>query len=187
MKIPNVYHSAFKEEFTDLSKLDYYEKNNSYVFKHDLNDGVHELFSKCDCIYSEPAWQNGYELFIERADEKSLTYKDYLKSIESVIIELKNPSFIVGGKHMLRYITPHNHINIRFNGFNAILMFWFSNIIEVKNNKELLDILSKTYYTVLDFSCGYGEHLLKFDNFIGCDINDKCIYYIAKNYMGYEK
>lgn len=187
MKTPDIYHSAFKEEIKGLKELYYFKNNNSIVLQHDLNNGINEIFKNCDCIYSEPAWKNGYELFLKRSNKDSKSYKEYLKSIENVISDLKKPTFLIGGKHMLKYINPTNIVDIRFNGFYAILMIWFSDKIEVKTNYDVIEVLINNYKNVLDFSCGYGNHLKNFKNFIASDINPKCVYYIAKNLMNYKE
>ncbi len=181
MKLPENYHSAHGEEKPNLKDLDFYESNGSIVFKHDLNNGIPDIFHKCDCIYSEPAWQSGYKLFKKRANTKDFEYIDYMNSIQKTVTELKVPTFIVGGKHMLRYLTPDHFIDIRFNGFYALLLQWNTELIEVKNNIKILDYLSDKYDTVLDFSCGYGKHLLNFNKFIASDVNGKCVHEVAKN------
>lgn len=181
MKLPNNYHSAHGVEKNNLKELTFFENNGNIVFKHDLNNGLPELFKNCDCIYSEPAWKSGYEIFKKRANVIDFGYKDYMNSIEKTIKELNKPTFIVGGKHMLKYLKPDHQIDIRFNGFYALLLQWNTDLIEVKNNLKIIEYLSEKFNTVLDFSCGYGQHLFKFNNFIGSDINGKCIYYLAKN------
>ena len=185
MKIPKIYHSAFKEDYKNLEELEYYENNGSIVFKHDINNGISNLFFNCDCIYSEPAWKNGYKLFISRANEESLSYESYLKSIENNILTIKKPAFLIGGKHMIKYIKPHINYDIYFNGFYAQLLCWFYDKLDFKTNIDVLNYLKENFNTVLDFSCGYGNHLNGFKRFIASDINSKCVYYVAKNYMNY--
>ena len=68
MKLPENYHSAHGEEKSNLKDLFFYRNNDSVVLKHDLNNEMPDVFSNCDCIYSEPAWQSGYKLFKKRAN-----------------------------------------------------------------------------------------------------------------------
>ena len=186
MKLPKNYHSAHGNENNNLKDINYYENNGCVTLKHDLNNEIPKIFKKCDCIYSEPAWRTGYKLFKKRANVKNFEYKDYMNSIQKVINELNVPTFIIGGKHMLKYLKPNHILNIKFNGvFYAMLLQWNTELIEVNDNLEIIDYLSNKYNTVLDFSCGYGQHLLKFNNFIASDFNGKCIYQVAKS-IGYE-
>lgn len=187
MKIPNEYHSAFREEISDLKEIDYYINGNSLVKYHDINNGIINEFYNCDVIYSEPSWRKGYLEFSKRAYLKiNKNFNDYLMSIQHVVNELKKPSFIIGGRHMLNILKPDHLINIKFNGFDAITMIWNHEKINVSSNLELIEIISKKYNKVLDFSCGYGFHLKKFRYFVCTDINKKCVYYIAKKYLGYK-
>jgi len=187
MKIPSNYHSAFKDEMADLKELDFFSKNDCHVFYHNIIDGNNDYFKQCDFLYSEPAWRHGYDKFQNRAGVKESTHKLYLTKIRNIIGELNKPTFIVGGKHMIKTLSPNDYIEIKFNGFDAILMFWNTDVISVKTNIELLEILSKKYNTICDFSCGYGFYLKLFKKFICSDVNKKCVYFIAKTYMGYDK
>ena len=189
MKIPKDYHSALKNENEINKKLDFYSKGKSTVLSHDVNniDGIPEIFNKADIIYSEPAWNNGYELFKKRANIKNpIGFKNYLKSIEKTIRILNKPSFIIGGKHMIKIISPDYSLPIKFNGFDAYLFIWNYEKVNFKNNIDLLEYLSKNYNTVLDFCCGYGHYFEKFKNFIASDLNKKCVYFVAKKYLNYE-
>lgn len=189
MKIPEIYHSALKDELDVGRELDYFSNGDSHVFSHNINDGLLPIFKESDCIYSELAWRNGYELFQIRAgnDAKKVTFKQYLLNVENIIEKLQKPTFIIGGKHMLKTLDPPNHSEIKLNGFKAMLMMWNTDSISAPTVEILLSCL-RDYYNFkkpLDFCAGYGEHLSKFKSFIGCDINKKCIYFMAKNYLGY--
>ena len=61
--------------------------------------------------------------------------------------------------------------------------------MDVKTNEEALEHVVGMYGNILDFSCGYGN-LAKSaighgKRFICSDLNARCVYYIAKTYMGY--
>lgn len=185
MKIPNNYHSAFSEDLKYLEEIDYYSENNSIALFHDINNGVNELFYNCDFICCDLAWRNGYEKFKERAKIESFGYNHYLNSIKNVIFKLGKPTFLIGGKHMLNKMKPENYINIKHHNMPALVLIWnYGNNFVVKDYNELTNYLAIKFDRILDFTCGYGLHLWKFKSFIVSDINKKCVYYIAKKYLG---
>lgn len=57
----------------------------------------------------------------------------------------------------------------------------------IVDTKTLLNFLSKKYSCCLDFSCGYGEHLLQFKDFVACDIDRDCLTYLSILYQEKEK
>ncbi len=186
MKIPKIYHSALSQELDVKKELDRFTDGNSIVFAHDINKGITKDFLDCDCVYSELAWNKGYESFQKRAGKEDfLSYKDYLLNIQKILIDLNKPSYIIGGKHMLKTINPHHYSTIILNGFEAVLMVWNTGIILSKNTNELLKELSFKYNKVLDFCVGYGNHLSMFKSFVASDINKKCVYFVAKSQLGY--
>lgn len=186
MKIPDNYHSAFSAAKSDLQELDAFERGGKLVFQHDIKNGVHPTFYDCDFVYTEPAWKRGYEPFQKRANVEMSTHDEYLESIKSIIVELQKPTIVIGGLHMLKILSPLYYTPIQLHQMDSIAMFWNMHPITTKKTFDLLDILTVRHGTMLDFSCGYGSHLHRFNNFICSDINKKCVYYVAKNYMGYE-
>lgn len=185
MKIPNNYHSAFSDAKTNLRELDVFKRGNKLVFQHDIKNGTHPAFHDCDFVYTEPAWRSGYEKFQIRANVEMSTHKKYLVSIKSIIEELQKPTIIIGGLHMLKVLSPLYYTHIKLHQMDSIAMFWNMSPITTKKTVDLLDILAVRHGTMLDFSCGYGSHLHRFNNFICSDINRNCVYYVAKTYMGY--
>jgi len=186
MKVSKNYHSALTDEIQNLKELDYYKYNNSHVIAHNLIDGVLPLFYEADVIYSEPAWRSGYKTFIDRTDCKNDDFNLYLFSIQRIINELKKPTFIITGKHAINKLNPDYITEIQLHGYSSLLAIWNHDKVEFKDNWEAIDKLSEKFNTVLDFNCGYGNVASKFKNFICSDLNKKCVYYIAKKYMGYD-
>ena len=182
------YHSMLINEKEDLKNLDFYYLGGNTVIQHDLTEGTLPIFKKADVIYSEPAWQRGYELFKNRAQIKDSqnTFKKYLLSIKEAIEELKKPSFIVSGKHMLKTLSPDHVTEIDLHGYKSYLSIWNHKPMSFKDNFACMDKLSEEFPCVLDFSCGYGITAEYFNSWVLSDINKKCVYYVAKKFMNYE-
>ena len=185
------YHSALKKELDINNSISYYENEDSYVIQHDINQGIHPLFYKAKAIYSEPAWNDGYNLFIKRAGTAQVgNFKQYLESVSSTISILNIPSFIVMGKQMIKSLNPQQTVEIKLHGYKCYLGIWNAGLIKVTDNNSAIDIIADTYNYILDFSCGYGnladKMTLRNKKFICSDINGKCLYYIAKSFMAFE-
>jgi hypothetical protein len=195
------YHSALQDDL-DLPELSFYESAGSTVFQHDLTAEIPEIFRTVDVIYSEPAWRAGYEVFQERSKPTTVsTFKVYLEAIKKFIATLNKPTFMIIGKHMLKALMPNDgYYEIMLNKWEAILGLW--NIDEVTfdalnmeggliNNNNVIDFVVTRYNIIGDFSCGYGNvaasAVKNGKKFVCSDLNAKCVYYIAKNYMGYDK
>jgi hypothetical protein len=185
MKIAKNYHSALVDEISNLKELDYYQNEKSFAISHNITDGILFEYYKADVIYSEPAWRSGYNLFSSRANSKNNNYNLYLESMLKCIKELKKPSFIITGKHAINKLNPDFVTEIKLHEYSSLLAIWNYEEIKFKNNSEAIEFISKKFNTVLDFNCGYGNAISKFNNFIASDVNKKCIYYIAKNFMNY--
>ncbi len=193
MKAP--YHSALHPALDVQGELDYYEASGSVVFCHDLTRGVQPLYQRADAIYSEPAWKDGYALFMARAgadtDASYAGYLRYLAAIDSAVKKLKVPSYITLGKHMLKYLKPERVQPIRLHGYEALLGAWnVDELPELKTNEDAIAHVAERYGCVLDFSCGYGNLAramwTRGKRFVCSDINARCVYYVAKTVMGYE-
>lgn len=186
-----IYHSALKDEIEIDNTLDYYESNGSYAFVHDITAGMHPLYKKAKCIYSEPSWRDGYSKFLKRANCSGSNFSQYLSEIRRIIMELNIPSFIMMGKHMLKRLNPEYHLTVNLHGYPSILGIWNAQCSEkFSTNFDVMEYVAKNYDYVLDFSVGYGNIIdyLQANNkcYIVSDINSKCIFFIAKKYMGYE-
>lgn len=186
MKIPPVYHSAFRDETPGLPELDYFSAGGSTVFRHDITHGMREEFKECDCVYVEPAWQRGYMTFQERVGRVGAapSHKQYLASIRRVIEELGKPAYLVGGKHMLSTLQPTHCVETKLHNLPALLMLWNAPAMPPAPLSVMQKTVAQRHRKVLDFCCGYGQHLTQFTAFVACDINGKCVYHIAHNYLG---
>lgn len=156
------------------------------IFFNDMSKTyMRDEFKECDVIFSEISWRYGYGIFNERAENSPNNYTDYLNNIQKLIKELGIPSFVVCGKPVAKYFAGAKAypISIRTSGTNmhgCQLYVWnYNYLYQFKDTKELIAFLSKTFEKCLDFSCGYGEHLLMFKDFIGCDINKDCLTYLS--------
>lgn len=146
-------------------------------------------FRACDVIYSEIAWSYGYPIFNKNANNEPSKYSDYMSNINRLIHTLKIPAFVVCGKPAKKYFEDAKKYDIAITTAGTkmpgcTLYVWNSDYSgRCGSTKELIDMLSSNYNKCLDFSCGYGEHLLKFNDFVGCDIDFDCLTYLSKKYM----
>jgi hypothetical protein len=199
-----IYHSALRPDLPLTEELSYYESNGSVVFQHDISKGIiSPHYKNVDCIYSEPAWRAGYEVFKKRSGSiVSSTFEDYLGAIKKFVETLNKPTFLVIGKHMLKALAPNEgYYEIKLHKWNALLGLW--NIVgeefdalnkimcggQIQNNKDVMNYVIGRYNIIGDFSCGYGNlvsyAVMNNKKFVCSDLNAKCVCYVAKNYMGY--
>ena len=190
-----VYHSALHDEMPVEGQLDEYEALQGLVFQCDLTQGIHPRFRRADAIYSEPAWKDGYAKFARRAgvptDPSYAGYLRYLNAIDSIIHELRVPAYVVLGKHMLKWVHPERTQPVALHGYEALFGIWFDDReIPGRTNKDMLAWVADSYDCALDFSCGYGNlaqaMVERGKRFICSDINPKCVYYVAREIMGYQ-
>lgn len=194
-----LYHSYKTSKQTKMEHHEIkqrYEKNGCIVLQHDISKGMSEDFKKCDCIYSEPAWQAGYEKFVEKSGVECLTYNDYLRNIKETVRSLGKPAFIMMGKQMVKRLDPDFTIEIglcEYDGGKCFIGVYNAEIkegYEIKTNHEMMDYVVENYNNILDFSCGYGSVVKRAyesgKKFIASDICLDCIGYIAENYLGEE-
>ncbi len=190
------YHSALHDELPVASELEHYKAGGSVVFRHDITTVRHTLYQcqQIDVIYSEPAWRDGYALFCVRAGENDNAehngYLDYLTAIHDTISQLKQPTYIVMGKHMFKHLQPEATQPVLLYGYPALLGVWNAPLLpQVATNDDIIQHITETYSCALDFSCGYGNlaraMLANSKKFVCSDINGRCIYYIATTLMGY--
>ena len=189
-KWAEAYHSALQEPLKVLGELDFYESKGSVVVCHDISKGLNPYYRDVDAIYSEPAWRDGYEKFMQRAGVGNGSYSEYLRGILRVIQELSIPAYVVIGKHMVSILKPPKVIDVKLRGYQCLLGVWYGEDPgKIETNKDVLEFIGRTYERVLDFSAGYGNvakvMLSHGKKFVCSDINRKCVYYIAKNLMGY--
>lgn len=186
MKKNKVYNSALDANNKDLDKGEcrWYCREDLRGSVEHLNI-IHDLpvlSYLSDVVYSEPAWRNGYEKFSKKAKEPVSSFEDYMMMLVHRVILNKKPAFIVAGRESNDYFdeTYFDRFPILLNGGRA-MVYVYMNVEysgECETTDELTDWLSDRYDCCMDFCCGYGEHLFKFDKFVASDINDKCLGYI---------
>ena len=182
-----MYNSSIKGQAKRI-KFDKKLELKDKVFFNDLSKNIPiKAFKCCDVVYSEISWSYGYRMFNQQAVNKANDYSNYLHNVNACIEELQVPSFIVCGKQARNFFTNAKCIPIKINsaGTNingCQLYIWnFDDDIlkSIVDTKTLLNFLSKKYSCCLDFSCGYGEHLLQFKDFVACDIGRDCLTYLT--------
>lgn len=189
MKTP--YHSALKPEIDLLPPLDYFQNGKDLVFQHDVTNGIPVIYSVCDVIYSEPAWKDGYEKFVNRSNLPSGNYLLYILQLNHFIENTAKPVYLVLGSHVLKeFKKPNWIVPIKLHGYATNLCIWNDVKLVAKTNYEAIELLSRKYNKVGDFNAGYGNTARIFNengkNFVCSDLNPKCVYYIAKTFMNYE-
>lgn len=196
------YHSALKEPLPIGYELDAWSDFYNLVFRKDLReisiqspDHISAYFNKCDVFYTEPAWADGYEKFIERAGHEHSSFEEYLHHLYRIVAEIqkdKKPLWMLMGSHALNYLPDPDRIEkIKLHGYTTNLLGWNDKHEYLfTDNYDFIRQLAERYIRVGDFNCGYGNTGRIFQEagkkFIMSDINAKCIYYIAKTLMGYE-
>lgn len=156
------------------------------VFFNDMSKTyMRKEFMDCDVVFSEIAWQYGYSIFNDRANNVPCDYASYMNNIHNLILELGVPAFIVCGKSAARYFVDAKAYPISIKTAEANMsgcQLWVWNYDyqqQFKDTKELITFLSGRFNKCLDFSCGYGTHLLKFNDFVACDIDRDCLTYLS--------
>ena len=185
-----MYNSSIKGQGRKTTFSQHIEVPNKIFFNDMSKNYMCEVFKTCDCVYSGIAWPYGYKIFNDEAGNVPNAYSEYCKNINTLIEELGVPAFITGGKIHKRYFPQAVSYDIVLNncGTNmpgAKIYIWnYNNYDEnIGTTTELLNKLQKEFIKPLDFSCGYGEHLLKFKDFIGCDIDKNCLTYLSIIYQ----
>lgn len=183
-----MYNSSIKGQSQHAS----YEKHDTIPNKVIYNDmsknHMLDSFKSCDVIYSEIAWAYGYSIFNDRAGNAPNEYSEYLCNINRCIEELGIPAFIVCGKPAKRHFKQASmyEITITTSGTKmnkCTLYVWNSEFDErIITTSALLESLAGKYNKCLDFSCGYGEHLLQFKDFVACDVDLNCLTYLCERY-----
>lgn len=173
--------SAFKNHIEVPHKIFFNDMSKSYM---------QDEFKTCDVIYSEIAWPYGYKGFNEKAGNVPSAYSDYVDNINLAIEELDVPAFIVCGKNVKKHFPKARMypITITTSGENipgCTLFVWKCGDFfgQFSNTIVLLNWLAARYDKCLDPSCGYGEHLLKFKDFVGCDVNRDCLTHFSILYQ----
>jgi len=156
------------------------------VFFNDLSKiYMREEFKSADCVYSDIAWKYGYKIFNDNAKNSPNSYFEYCTNANKLVELLRVPSFLVAGKAHRKFFPKAIPCEIELNNSGIsmpdcrIFVWNYDYDYRIKTTKELIEILSKRFHNPLDFSCGTGEHLMKFDDFIACDIDRDCLTYLS--------
>lgn len=199
-KTKQIYHSALKKQLIINNELTEYSKAKSYVFQWDLTKGIPDIYKQCDLIYVEPSWSQGYDIFQKRCNDSidRSNYLDYMIEISRYVNSALHPVYIILEKK-IQYLfkQPSEKILVNLHNYKSDLLIFNDNLnidnLNITNltNYNIINILAEKYNLVGDFCCGYGNTAKVFrehnKNFICSDINAKCVYYIAKELMGYDK
>lgn len=192
-----MYNSSIKNQGTKKQFSEYIEIPNKIFFNDMSKNYMYDVFKSCDVIYSEIAWSYGYQIFNENAKNNANSYKQYIENVNKCIEELCVPAFIVCGKSVSGFFKNANSLPIKITTSNTNidgcrLYIWNydgfeNNKLYLPNTLLLIKYLSKNFHKCLDFSCGYGQHLMNFDDFIACDIDKNCLTYLSILYQEKEK
>lgn len=185
-----MYNSSIKGQNTAIE----YDEHLEIPFRVFFNDmsktPFNDAYAECDVIYSEIAWSYGYPKFNKNAGNESNDWRTYVMNIAALIEKLNVPAFIITGKPARKYFgkAKIQPIKITTSGTNMdgcqLYIFNCNDDISAHTTDELTSYLSQKYNKCLDFSCGYGEHLFKFKDFIASDIDRNCLTYICKRIEG---
>ena len=187
-----IYHSALQEPIDCDTEIIQAEFNGDIVFRNDITTGLSKKYEKCDVLYSEPSWMQGYNKFINRAGKEKSNYNQYLSSISEIVESCGKPIWIVLGAHAYSRITkPERVLNMKLHGYSTTVLGWNDyNEYAFTDNYDFINELAKIYNCVGDFCCGYGNTGEIFKNngksFVMSDINGKCVYQVARRLFGYE-
>lgn len=192
-----MYHSALKKKTSDLvtnpKKLFSvtFPERESIAFWHDIKNGYHFQYLKCDFIYAEIAWRTGIKAFNDRA-ESSTEYDAYIEGIRKFIRGAKEnmqPVMILTGKKECKDLNPESLTSGILHKEPCMIAGWNIDVnqFEGMNNEECLNkIVKMGYRGIGDFTCGYGLTMeYAFQNNMRCiasDYNAKCIGVISERF-----
>lgn len=194
------YHSAVDgvggQEVDDMEPMPRYESDGSIAVQHDINDGIIEDFEGADVVYAEPAWRDGYETFMAKADKGTAErgFERYMMNLNTAIRELDIPAYVIGGKNNLGWLKPDDIHELYFESHNidAYCLLYNDADFDRYETETVADVLhhvADTYQWALDPCAGNGRlarAMVDYDkNFICADVNGKCIRFIAKDVMDY--
>ncbi|MBN1989408.1 MAG: hypothetical protein JW783_08435 [Bacteroidales bacterium] len=189
-----VYHSALKPELKELGSINFFESNGNKVFTADIaTQGVPLChYSDCDVFYSEPAWRDGYDKFATRANSQHSSYVAYVMNMARFVAHADKPVYMVLGTHVIsEFPSPSFVQKIKLHGYTTNLCVWNGPRLNCETNYDAIAELAKIYSRVGDFNAGYGNTARIFlaagKKFVCSDLNPKCVFFIAKTYMGYEE
>ena len=165
-----------------LESLDFIEFDGNILIRCSVENLPLEYAKKADVVYTELAWTPGFKFFHSEAEsEPTLTHKEYVIQSDLLVKKIGIPGYVVCQPSVVKYmknaenvqdieLTAHKYVTkiVLYNGAYTI----------EKSTKSLIKSLATQHKCALDFSCGYGTSLLNFRNFVGADIDGKCLDYI---------
>ena len=189
------FHSALHPPIEQEVRETLFDRDGNLAFVADLEQDVPSAYSRCDVIYTEPAWRLGYEKFAVRAGTPGLSWPTYIRN-HLKFIDLGVPVYMVGGAHMTSLLTPKpdevRSIVVDSGGSkitDALLFAWGGAIPDGATSTGMIEALALLYRRVGDPGCGYGNTGRIFraagKRFVMSDVDPHCISYIATAYDGW--
>lgn len=186
-----MYNSSMKKfNSTPINEPldDNYHSDMCDILFHNMTDElIPECFYDADVIMSEISWSYGYPIFKERSNIIDNTkFNDYLRGIDRAIKVLNIPTFLTIGKCHLKILNPDNIIDVRLSNVKNTMIklgvynYDISLLPTDLTTDSINEYLQLNFNRVLDFSCGYGEHLLKYKSFVASDIDRVCLGYLKE-------
>jgi hypothetical protein len=181
------YHSALHKP-SSYPAIEHVQLGESVAFFHDLAFKVPYQYNKCDIIYTETPWIDGFDVFETRANVgKKRTYEEFMASLCEFINALNKPTILVTGKKGLKFLPkPDIEAVTILNGAQARAVMYGVNVTKVSNSLTILSELANKYKCVGDPCCGFGRSAKAFKqagkNFVVSDYNKECIGYIAEEW-----
>lgn len=192
------YHSGHDDPDLPEESLERFDTpDGDILVQHTVFDGVHPGFKAAEAVFTNPAWRNGYETFVERADtDATRPFSEYMAANEYLIRELDLPTYMVAGRHMLDYLNPDDIHPVHFDlyGEDHYIFLWGDAVdafdrYEVQSVVDTLRHVAETYTPVVDFNCGLGRlaRAMKHHGgtYICSDVNGRCLTRIAMDLHGY--
>ena len=184
------YHSALHKP-SNYPALDKIQLGNSVAFTHDVMKGIPKEYEKCDIIYIEIPWIDGFQIFEERANIKQQrTYEEFMVSVSDFVTNLKKPTIVITGKKGLKYLPKLGiEAGTVLNGAPCRLMMYNTTVSNLAKCITILEELSLKYNCIGDPCCGFGRSAKAFKQagkqFIVSDYNAECIGYIAQEWANW--
>ena len=197
-RVAHAYHSSLDEPLSSKARQRF-TIGDSVAFVADLARGLPGAFAGCDLLYTEVAWERGYDRFVERAGGGS-DYAEYVEALSAIASSAEQPFIVVCGKAMTRLLPAPKTttaVNLNTGGkflAEAVALTYRCALPRVRvrhpgwtdlDTENLLRALARTYRRVGDPCCGYGSTGRIFAesgrSYVMSDINASCIGYIAEH------
>lgn len=180
------YHSALFE-VTTARPVRRWEKGGNIALVHNVTQNLPREMDRCDVIYSDPPWQQGYDIFNQRAGIKtSLPYSTFIRILGTAIEASRKPAVLVlhmGAVKHLPSPTRVRHVIFSPHKCQAIAAEYGETGVTADNTNDILAQLAERYQCVGDPCCGYGWTARAFaaagKRFVCSDISAEAIGYLA--------